>query len=238
MRRITVAAVAAAAAGLTLLAGPVLASGTTGAGSAFQRPTATCLDGTPRTGSGPNGWTGGRTDAMNGMNGNRGRVAGGMRGNGGPAAGTPAPNLPTTGALSTAQRQTLAAMAEEEKLAHDVYAALATRSSDVRFGRIATSEQRHLDAVRVLLDRYGLTDPTAGRAAGSFSSPAVQSLYGSLVAKGRVSDAAALEVGRTIEQTDIADLQRASTGLDAADVSTVYQRLLSASRHHLTAFGG
>lgn len=219
MRRTTVAAAVAAATGLTLLATPVLASGVTGTGAAFRRPTATCMN---------------DTIGMNGMNGTAG--PGARRGYRG-MAGDPATNLPAKGTLTTAQKQSLAAMAEEEKLAHDVYTALASTSGDARFTRIAASEQRHLDAVRVLLGRYAVNDPTAGKAAGTFSTPTAQSLYSSLVAKGSASDAAALEVGRTIERTDIADLRKVSAGLDAADVSTVYQRLLKASQHHLAAFG-
>ena len=54
-------------------------------------------------------------------------------------------------------------MAEEEKLAHDVYVALAARYPDLmQFARIQRSETMHLTAVRTLLTRYGIADPTTG----------------------------------------------------------------------------
>ena len=141
-----------------------------------------------------------------------------------------------TGTLTEAQRTTLAKMAQEEKLAHDLYAAFAAGYDAVIFDHIAASETRHLTAVRTLLGRYGLTDPTAGMPAGRFSDPAVQASYDRLLAQGRPSQAAALRVGQTVEQTDIDDLRAALSGLTAPDVQQVYHRLLAASQRHLTAF--
>ncbi len=140
-----------------------------------------------------------------------------------------------TGTLTEQQRTTLAAMAQEEKLAHDLYTAFADRYPAVVFDRIAASETRHLTAVRTLLARYGLADPTAGKPAGQFSDPAVPGSYDKLLAQGQANQAAALKVGETVEQTDIADLQAALNGLTAPDVRQVYTTLLTASRHHLTA---
>ena len=62
--------------------------------------------------------------------------------------------------------------------------------------------------------------------------------YKDLVAKGNASLAAALTVGQGIEKQDIADLTEAAQDLKAADVTTVYSRLTTASTHHLAAFGG
>jgi hypothetical protein len=138
--------------------------------------------------------------------------------------------------LTEQQKTTLTAMAQEEKLAHDLYTAFAAKYDAVVFDRIAASETQHLTAVRTLLDRYGLADPTVGKAAGQFSDPAVQATYDRLLAQGQASEAAALQVGQTVEKTDIDDLRAAQDGLTAADVRQVYEHLLAASQHHLTAF--
>ncbi|HVQ91808.1 MAG TPA: DUF2202 domain-containing protein [Mycobacteriales bacterium] len=140
------------------------------------------------------------------------------------------------GTLSEQQKTTLVAMAQEEKLARDLYAAFADRHPAVIFDRIAAAETQHQTAVRALLTRYGLTDPTTGKPAGQFSDPAVQATYTRLLAQGQASQTAALQVGQTVERTDITDLQTALTGLTAPDVKQVYNHLLTASRHHLTAF--
>ena len=144
----------------------------------------------------------------------------------------------TKGTLSADQKVKLAGMAEEEKLAHDVYAQLATTTNDVRFTRIAAAESRHLAEIRALLNRYGVSDPTAGRADGQFASATVQQQYGDLLTRGKAALDAALAVGRDIENADIKDLAAAGSGVTAPDVSTVYERLANASRRHLHAFGG
>jgi hypothetical protein len=154
----------------------------------------------------------------------------GMGAGGGPLA------LAKKGSLSAEQKTVLASMAEEEKLAHDLYTAFADRYNVPVFDRIAASESRHLQAVRTLLGRYEMTDPTAGGAAGSFTSPTVQSAYDELLAQGSKSEQDALKAGRQVEQTDIADLAKALNGLTAPDVRQTYTQLLSASTTHLNAF--
>lgn len=144
-----------------------------------------------------------------------------------------------TGTLTADQRSTVAAMAEEEKLAHDVYTALAARyPSDARFARIASSESQHLAALRQVMTAYGITDPTAGLADGRFATSSVQQLYSDLLAEATTFDAA-LAVGRTVETKDIADLDAAMAWVTTApDVDTVYSHLRMASTMHLRAFGG
>lgn len=234
MRRRTALTTAAVAggAGLVLLAGPVFAANAPGLPG--PRSSAPCAGSTLTARQQQHGTFGpgaGTADRMGGQ-------MGGRMQNGGRMQQDPAPGLPASGTLTTTQRASLAAMAEEEKLAHDVYTTLATSTGDSRFARIATAEQRHLDAVQVLLSRYSVTDPTAGTAVGRFRTTSTQHTYDTLVAQGNRSLDAALAVGRTIEKTDIADLRSATTGVTAADVTTVYQRLLNGSRHHLVAFGG
>ncbi|MEJ3747037.1 DUF2202 domain-containing protein [Actinomycetes bacterium KLBMP 9797] len=163
---------------------------------------------------------------------------GGMMGSGGAAWGGcagPAVTAPQ-GTLTTAQKTTQAAQAQEEKLAHDLYAAFAAKYPSAVFDRIAFAETRHLAAVRTLMSRYGVTDPTAGLAAGTFSDPAVQRTYDRLLARGLGSQGAALEVGQEVERTDIADLEAALKGLTAPDVTQLYTHLLMSSQHHLIAF--
>ncbi|SDT80859.1 ferritin-like domain-containing protein [Actinoplanes derwentensis] len=147
-----------------------------------------------------------------------------------------APIAAAKGTLSEAQKTTLVAMAQEEKAAHDLYTAFAGKYDAIVFDRIAASEARHLTTVRTLLSRYGVADPTTGEPAGKFSDPAAQASYDTLLAQGQAGQAAALQVGVTVEQTDIADLTAALGGLSAPDVTQVYTQLRMASQHHLAAF--
>lgn len=143
-----------------------------------------------------------------------------------------------SGALTSDQEIVLLAMAEEEKVAHDLYVAFGDLYGDDVFARIANAETRHLDKVRTILDRYNLTDPTVGETDGQFSSDSMQKMYDTLLAQGSVSRDAAYEAARTVEKTDIADLTAATDGVTAPDLLAVYAQLLSGSEKHLTAFGG
>lgn len=140
------------------------------------------------------------------------------------------------GTLTEAQKATLSSMAQEEKLAHDLYAAFAARYDAVVFDHIAAAETQHLTAVRTLLQRYGITDPTANQPAGAFTDPAVQAAYDKLLAQGTASLPAAFSVGQQVERDDIAALKAGLNGLTAPDVKQVYTNLLAASQQHLTAF--
>ncbi len=216
---------------LALLATPALAQG---GPNNVGNGTGTCpMTGTAPTTPGANGpGTAGMGQGYGrggGMNNGMG-MGGGMRGTG---AG-----LAPMGSLSATQKTTLASMAEEEKLAHDVYVALAAKfPADYQFARIANAETMHQAALRTLLTRYGLTDPTAGLAAGEFSTAAFQKLYADLVAQATTAENA-LGVGIAVEKLDIADLTSALDGLSAPDVTQVYTNLRNASQHHLAAFGG
>jgi len=140
------------------------------------------------------------------------------------------------GELTAEQRTDLAEMAQEEKLAHDLYAAFARLYDDQRFDQISNAETRHLGAVRSLLATYDIADPTEGTGEGEFTSKTWQGIYAELLAAGSESLADALESGATVERTDIADLQSAMADLDASNVVQVYSQLLSGSQRHLQAF--
>ena len=121
------------------------------------------------------------------------------------------------GTLTAEEQAGLIWMREEEKLAGDVYATLYDKWSTPVFTNIAAAEQTHTDAVKALLDRYAIADPSAGKAAGTFTNPDIQALYTTLISQGSTSRVAALAVGAVIEDLDIADLQaRATTTPDIA----------------------
>ncbi len=166
------------------------------------------------------------------------RGNGGGMGNGGGGMGAGV-NLDAvaSGSLTATQRSALAEMADEEKMAHDLYVALGDKFPEVRqFQMIPNAESRHLEAVQTLLTRYSIADPTVGKSAGEFSSARIQNLYDTLLVQGSASSTAALNVGVVVEKTDIADLNTAGKSVTAPDVTLVYQNLTTGSEHHLAAF--
>ncbi|MBW1781627.1 MAG: DUF2202 domain-containing protein [Deltaproteobacteria bacterium] len=138
--------------------------------------------------------------------------------------------------LSDAEIVGLEQMREEEKLARDVYHTLYEKWGLRIFYNIALSEQQHMTAVKLLLDKYGLPDPITDSTVGVFTSEEMDALYTSLVAKGNASLVDALYVGAAIEDLDLFDLYEFLTETDNADIRTVYQNLAKGSRNHLRAF--
>jgi hypothetical protein len=126
---------------------------------------------------------------------------------------------------------------EEERMARDLYAAVADLYDGARpFSMITRSEQRHFDAVGRLLTTYGIADPSTGRAAGSYADPTLQKLYDGWLADAKKSVDAAYQAGVELEQRDIADLEKSIATSTKTDVDAVLGNLLNASRRHLTAF--
>ena len=129
-------------------------------------------------------------------------------------------------------------MREEEKLARDVYTVFSGYWGGPIFSQIATAEQRHMNAVLGLLQRYGIPDPVANVGLGQFTDSNLISMYETLVRKGEKSYADALYAGGLIEEVDIADLTFAISSTSRPDIIRVYNNIHRGSRNHLRSFAG
>lgn len=138
--------------------------------------------------------------------------------------------------LTDLQKESLLFMVEEEKLARDVYAYLYETWNMNVFANIASSEQQHMDAVLLLLEKYELGVPSSLESKGVFQNSELQALYDQLTAKGELSLTGAIEVGVMIEEVDIADLNGLLETKLPEDIELVYEHLLNGSYHHLEAF--
>jgi hypothetical protein len=87
------------------------------------------------------------------------------------ALGGKAAHAVTGGIVLDYNEQThLEFMREEEKLARDVYIKLSTLYPDHPiFGTIDDSEQRHTDAVKAIIEKYGLEDPSTNDNVGVYT---------------------------------------------------------------------
>lgn len=181
-------------------------------------------------GNGGGGNGNGRGNGGNGQGGAGQQGVGQGQGSGADIAAIPASDL------SAEEAAGLLFMREEEKLARDVYNQMYALWGSPVFQNIASSEQQHMDQVKLLMDRYGLADPA--QAPGQFTDANLQALYNQLIAQGSVSVEEALKVGALVEETDIKDLQTRLAQTDNADIQLVYNNLMNASYNHLGAFTG
>ncbi|MFB6104830.1 MAG: DUF2202 domain-containing protein [Halobacteriaceae archaeon] len=137
--------------------------------------------------------------------------------------------------LSTTEREDIFYMREEEKVARDVYLALADEWGLTTHDRISDSEQTHMDAMLQLVETYDLEDPATG-VIGTFTNEDLQAFHDDLVEWGRSSVIASLKVGCRIEERDMRDIQLRVDRTDEEPVTLVYENLLKGSRNHLRAY--
>jgi hypothetical protein len=139
--------------------------------------------------------------------------------------------------LTQEEADKLAYIREEEKLARDVYKFMYNLYGARIFSNIEASEQTHMDAIKTLLDRYGIPDP-ANLEDGKFSEGSgLQEIYDNLIKQGQISLVEALNVGVAIEKMDIEDLKEGiAISIKHKDITTVYKNLLKGSENHLAAF--
>jgi hypothetical protein len=175
------------------------------------------------------------------------------------ARGGALPSAQDSAELDFNEATHLVFMREEEKLARDVYTKLGIHYPDsVVFGNIDDSEQRHTDAVKGMLARYGVEDPNTNDNLGVFTGEEYGDYftdkYEYLINKGSNSELDALYVGAFIEELDMRDINRcpqviieqdngvdddSQCGLlytDQPDVINLYQSLLNGSKSHLRGY--
>jgi len=146
--------------------------------------------------------------------------------------------------LTEAEIQNIKFMRQEEKLARDVYLTLYHEYKTPIFLNISKSEQRHMDAMKRLIDKFKLQDPISDNKIGVFPDPESKDdidfndLYNELVDRGMLSYCDALQVGIDIEELDIEDIENALLIEDvkAQAVIRVLNNLLNGSYNHLRAF--
>ena len=142
-----------------------------------------------------------------------------------------------TGELTDAEIEGILFMREEEKLARDVYLYLYEIHPLRPFLNISKSEQAHMDAIKYLIDTYGLEDPVGENGEGVFRYTELQDLYDELILSGAASREEALKVGALIEEVDILDLRNELDNfVQNEDVIRVFENLCKASEQHLRVF--
>lgn len=142
--------------------------------------------------------------------------------------------------LSGEESDGLQYMREEEKLARDIYLIMSDEHELIIFKTIAGSEDKHMAAVKHLLDKYDVPDPaedeTPANEGTDFVSTKLGEYFDACKAKGLKTPMDALQVGAEIEETDIADLEEQILLADNTDIISTYENLLCGSNNHLRAF--
>ncbi len=125
---------------------------------------------------------------------------------------------------------------QEEKVARDVYTLLYAQWGEEFIANIILSEQKHMDAVKRMLTKYGVEDPVVDDGIGQFTDPYFTDMFNDLVALGTASEEGAIEAGIAIENSSITFLENELSYVTAKNLVRVYTNLLRGSNRHLLAF--
>lgn len=150
--------------------------------------------------------------------------------------GSPSAVYAAQAKLTSSEAAHLRFIREEEKLARDIYYVLAEMWDLKIFVKIAESEQRHTDAVRLVIEKYVISDPAKATPPGIFANEDVQKLYNVLNERGKVSSLEALKIGALTEEKDISDINVAIADTSKPDLLELYAYLKEGSSMHLRGF--
>ena len=150
--------------------------------------------------------------------------------------GSPSPVSAAQARLTSSEAAHLRFIREEEKLARDIYYVLAEMWDLKIFVKIAESEQRHTDAVRLVIEKYVISDPAKATPPGIFANEEVQKLYNVLNERGKASSLEALKIGALTEEKDISDINVAVADTNKPDLLELYSYLKEGSSTHLRGF--
>jgi len=143
--------------------------------------------------------------------------------------------------LSQEEIDGLTYMREEEKLARDIYRTMADEWGLIVFTHIARSENKHMQAVKHLLDKYEVDDPVqnaeeTATTGDDFTNDNLGDLFDAFKERGLVSVMDALQVGGEIEETDLRDLLYQIDQSENNDIIRTYEHLLCGAFIHLRAY--
>ncbi len=148
----------------------------------------------------------------------------------------PSAPAPSGGTVTDVAAADLRYLREEEKLARDVYRTLFEQWKLKPHENISASEETHTTRVRDLLASFGVADPVTDDTVGTFVNADLRELYAGLVATGKKSETASLEVGATVEDLDLRDIEQMKARTGDANVLRTYAALQCGSRNHLRTF--
>lgn len=138
--------------------------------------------------------------------------------------------------LTNSERDGIKYIYEVEKVARDTYTYFYDKWNTPVQSVISNSEQNHMDIFKVLIDKYNLGDPAAGKGPGEFSNTELQQLYKDLTARGSASEIDALSTAAMIEEFDIVELKKNAADTNREDVLAAYNQLMTGSQNHLEIF--
>jgi hypothetical protein len=140
-------------------------------------------------------------------------------------------------AITESEKAAIIFVVQEEKVAHDFYAAMYELHGLTPFRSISKSEGLHMDKARSLVDHFGIEDPNTEHydTPGKFSSNKFQVMYDDLVREGSKSIQDALIESARFEEMDIVDIEKFNSTIQNEFIKSTFESLIGISKNHLKA---
>ena len=138
--------------------------------------------------------------------------------------------------LNNTEKEMLINARKNEKLAYDYNYTMFSKWGMPVFNHMATKLLANNDALKKMLNKYGLTDPINDMQIGKYSDNELQSKYDSAVAKGNESLKNAYIEAANIEEQMIKFYRDASDKVDNQDLKLLFDNLRVRAEHSFAAF--
>lgn len=140
-------------------------------------------------------------------------------------------------AITDSEKAAIIFVVQEEKVAHDFYAAMYELHGITPFRSISKSEGLHMDKAKNLIDHFGIEDPNTEYydTPGKFKTLKFQAMYDDLVRGGSKSIQDALIESAKFEELDIVDIEKLISTVQNEYIKSTFGSLTGISKDHLKA---
>jgi len=140
-------------------------------------------------------------------------------------------------AITDSEKAAIIFVVQEEKVAHDFYAAMYELHGITPFRSISKSEGLHMDKAKNLIDHFGIEDPNTEYydTPGKFKTLKFQAMYDDLVRGGSKSIQDALIESAKFEELDIVDIEKLVSTVQNEYIKSTFGSLTGISKDHLKA---
>ena len=140
-------------------------------------------------------------------------------------------------AITESEKAAIIFVVQEEKVAHDFYAAMYELHGITPFRSISKSEGLHMDKAKNLIDHFGIEDPNTEYydTPGKFKTLKFQAMYDDLVRGGSKSIQDALIESAKFEELDIVDIEKLISTVQNEYIKSTFGSLTGISKDHLKA---
>jgi len=123
---------------------------------------------------------------------------------------------------------------EEEKASKDYVLSMDILFDENLLDQLYEVERTHYQAGLFAIEKYGLADPTSGKARGNFTSPNIQAFYDTAISDGQGGTSDAIHAAARLQEASYVTItNQLNRVANNRDLRMVYHALATATRNHI-----